>query len=86
MVTPPFTRNLDIRPALDEFDVRHRIVLSVLTEIRQQGLAKVVYPHLALCDEARCRIESNGRTLYSDDNHLTRYGADSIRHIFEPVL
>jgi peptidoglycan/LPS O-acetylase OafA/YrhL len=79
-------RNLDIRPALDQFNARHGVALSQLAEIRQQGLAKVVYPHLALCDEARCRIESNGRALYADDNHLTRYGVDSIRHIFGPVL
>jgi peptidoglycan/LPS O-acetylase OafA/YrhL len=79
-------RNLDIRPARDGFNARHHIVLSALTGIGQRELARVVYPHLALCDEARCRIESNGRALYSDDNHLTRYGADSIGHIFEPVL
>jgi len=81
-----FGHDVDISPALDSFVERNRIVLSALAELTGRPLVRVVYPHAALCDETSCRVESDGRALYADDNHLSVHGAGTIRHIFEDVL
>jgi hypothetical protein len=81
-------RDVDIRPGLADFDERNRIAVSTLAGLGERGLATVVFPHLALCEgeEGRCRVESGGRTLYTDDNHLTRRGAGLLARTLEGVL
>ena len=36
--------------------------------------------------DGRCRIEKDGHLLYSDSNHLSRYGALDLQSLFEPVF
>jgi hypothetical protein len=79
-------RDVDIRPTRTAFEARNRVVLSVLTGLGGRGLAKVVHPHAALCDETRCRVEGEGRALYSDDNHLSRHGAGAIGSLLEEAF
>ena len=79
-------RSADIRPTLAEFEARNRTSLSVLAELAGRGLARIIYPEVALCDEARCRVESEGRALYSDDNHLSLSGAEVVGRLLEGIL
>ena len=46
----------------------------------------VADPKVALCPGTRCEIESNGRLLYRDSNHLSRVGAMFVRSALEPCL
>jgi hypothetical protein len=71
-------RDIDIRPTRDAFEARNDTVLAVLAGLVERGLVRVVHPHHALCDDDRCRVEGEGRALYTDDNHLSRRGAEAI--------
>ena len=79
-------RSADIRPTVPEFEERNRTSHSVLAELAGRGLARIIYPEVALCDEARCRVESEGRALYSDDNHLSLSGAEVVGRLLQGIL
>jgi peptidoglycan/LPS O-acetylase OafA/YrhL len=52
------------------------------TSARAQELTRaveVVDPKDVLCSGARCELETNGRSLYRDSNHLSRAGAMQIK-------
>jgi hypothetical protein len=75
-----------IGPSLEDFDRRNEFSLSTMADLERRKLAKVVYPHKALCDAWACRVEEGGHALYADDNHLTRYGAALIKDVFKPAF
>jgi hypothetical protein len=57
-----------------------------MADLGHRSLATVIYPHAALCDEVACEVERAGRALYSDDNHLSLFGAASIKDVFAPAF
>lgn len=79
-------RDLDIRPARDAFEARNAVPLAAMADLAGRSLATVLYPHAALCDAAACAVESGGRALYSDDNHLSLHGAAAIESILAPAF
>ena len=76
-----FGRDIDIRPTRDAFEQRNDIPLSAMVDLGHRSLATIIYPHAGLCDDTACEVERAGRALYSDDNHLSLYGATSIEAI-----
>ncbi len=74
-------REVDLRPARASFEERNHIPLSAMADLSQRSLATIIYPHAGLCDDTACEVERAGRALYSDDNHLSLYGAASIEAI-----
>ena len=46
----------------------------------------MIWPHERLCNDAGCEISRDGHVLYSDDDHLSVFGAQSIAGLFEPVF
>ena len=46
----------------------------------------VIDPAAMLCDEALCRTQADGRSVYKDAGHLSVYGALWIRPIFDPLV
>jgi len=74
----------DIGPTLAQFEARNRFVLDTFRSL--DGMADFVYPHRMLCPKLRCAVTLEGKPLYLDGNHLSRFGADSISAIFEPVF
>jgi hypothetical protein len=76
-----FGRDIDIRPTRDAFEQRNDIPLSAMVDLGHRSLATIIYPHAGLCDDTACEVERAGRALYSDDNHLSLYGAASIEAI-----
>lgn len=51
---------------------------AVAKSIGAQPNLTVVDPKTIFCDEQRCKAYQNGRLLYRDDDHLTRYGTDRL--------
>jgi peptidoglycan/LPS O-acetylase OafA/YrhL len=74
----------DLGPTLAQFEARNRFVLDTFRSL--DGMADFIYPHRMLCPKLRCAVMLNGRPLYLDGTHLTRFGAESISAIFEPVF
>jgi peptidoglycan/LPS O-acetylase OafA/YrhL len=77
-------RSEDIGPTVEQFQTRNRFVLDQLATIK--GSAEVVYPHRILCTAPRCSVGRLGKSLYLDDDHLSRFGAETVSEIFEPIF
>lgn len=76
-----------IRPVLQaDFERRQRIVLDALAKLEASGTAKVLYPHGALCDGRTCEVVTGTMPLYSDDDHLSGFGALRVVRSLAPHL
>lgn len=74
----------DIGPTLAAFEARNKFVLGYFQAHADD--AEYVYPHRLLCSPTRCAVAREGKPLYSDDNHLSRFGAQNMRPLFEPLF
>jgi peptidoglycan/LPS O-acetylase OafA/YrhL len=86
-----------VRAALTHRDVslfelslaHHRDRSSFVNDVLDALMTKVPFrridPATMLCDDARCHLQEDGRSLYSDNNHLSAYGAVSLLPLFMPI-
>jgi hypothetical protein len=45
-----------------------------------------IKPAELLCEDKRCMIHKDGRSFYSDDDHLSQAGAEYLSPLFAPVF
>jgi peptidoglycan/LPS O-acetylase OafA/YrhL len=69
-----------------DFERRQRLVLAALADVAAAGHALVLYPHTVLCDGATCAVADGVRPLYSDDDHLSAFGAERVARALAPRL
>jgi hypothetical protein len=81
-----FAPNLEIAPTLAEFDQRQHFVLSLLRDLAQRYPIGTIWPHERLCGDNGCAILRDGHLLYSDDDHLSVFGAQSIASEFTAIF
>jgi peptidoglycan/LPS O-acetylase OafA/YrhL len=55
-------------------------------DLAARGLVELLRPTDILCRDGRCVAWRDGHSLYSDDAHLSAYGADLVAPIFERVF
>lgn len=60
------------------FDERQAVVLPALKALEAVPGVSVVYPHRSLCDATACRYATGDIPLYTDDDHLSRAGVDTV--------
>jgi peptidoglycan/LPS O-acetylase OafA/YrhL len=78
-----FNLDTDIRLELADYLQRQIHVFSEFDKMQRRYGAKIVYPHQMLCANGYCDITRDGVALYSDSNHLTKFGAKLLRPLFE---
>lgn len=71
-------RNINLEVTPDEYQEQQDHIFLILEQIARDNRVTLIYPHEALCDDKRCALEENGRSLYFDDDHLSKYGAEGI--------
>jgi peptidoglycan/LPS O-acetylase OafA/YrhL len=78
----------DVRVDLDreEFDARQHFVSATLADLSRKLGFVILDLGQSLCGETRCAATRDGRSLYADDNHLSRDGALLTTSIFDPVF
>jgi hypothetical protein len=81
-----FADELEIAPTIAEFDQRQHFVLGLLGGLARRYPIGMIWPHEGLCNDVRCEIVRDGHLLYSDDDHLSVFGAQSIAGLFAPVF
>jgi len=81
-----FAQGLEIAPTIAEFDERQRFVLALLDDLARRHPIGTIWPHERLCNDVGCDIVRDGHLLYSDDDHLSVFGAQSIAGLFAPVF
>lgn len=70
----------------DEYAKRHRVVLEAQDAAHAQCGVTILDPRPYLCDAQRCESMRDGRPLYFDDDHLSRYGAAFLKPMFAQAL
>ena len=68
------------------FDAVQAPILEALAALDAMPRVRVIYPHLALCNETRCRAVEDGRPLYVDDDHLSPAGVRVIAGLLDDAL
>ena len=81
-----FARDLEIAPTLAEFDHRQGFVLALMSDLERRYPIGTIWPHERLCGDAGCAIARDGHVLYSDGDHLSVFGAQSIAGLFSPIF
>jgi peptidoglycan/LPS O-acetylase OafA/YrhL len=70
-----FDNDIRIAPTTLEFSKREQFIFSTFRALEERFPIKVIWPHEAMCDANECRVEVEGRPLYSDGHHLSVTGA-----------
>jgi hypothetical protein len=71
---------------LSEHIARQSFVNSVFEEIDGPGV-HLIDPTPVFCsNDGLCRAARDGRSLYEDEHHVSRFGALEARPIFEPMF
>jgi hypothetical protein len=78
-------RAADPGPTLADFEAHNRFVFDAFRS--NTDAAEYLFPHQLLCsDGEHCATIRDERPLYSDQAHLSRFGAESVSVLFEPVF
>ncbi len=72
--------------SLEDHSLRQASFRQHLHMIRESYDLKTLDPADILCNAAVCRSTMNGRSLYRDDDHLSRFGSITIKNLFMPVV
>jgi peptidoglycan/LPS O-acetylase OafA/YrhL len=73
--------------AVSEHHKRQAFLSQLFAELAQDPQVRVVDPAPRLCDaNGLCRVERDGYSLYTDDNHLSEVGARLVAPFLEPLF
>ena len=82
-----FGRDAPVPPDRATYEARQKKVRDLFADI---GIPRpgyeIVEPADFLCGTGTCRIEMDGRLLYSDDDHPSEFGAGVLARLLEPAL
>ena len=70
--------------SLEGYKKQQKYITPILKHIEKITSAQVVWPHKYLCqgDDLMCEIGDEHGLYYYDDDHLSKYGAEKIAHLF----
>jgi len=81
-----FGRTAPSPPSREDYATRQAFVLEMLARVEQPPDVMVLRPDAILCGDSACQVVRDGRPLYFDGHHLTRYGAALLEPMFTPVF
>ncbi len=76
-----FSENL----SLDELNNRNKPTNELFKSLTQCGVT-VLDPIPYLCNESYCPFEKNDNLIYRDDDHLSQFGSELLRKMWESTL
>jgi peptidoglycan/LPS O-acetylase OafA/YrhL len=65
---------------------RQKFVTDTFRDLQKKFKFEVIDPTNWLCPTDICRLVEGGRSIYRDNHHLSRFGAQLIRPIFNPIF
>ena len=79
-------RTREISVSMDEYRQRHARVLEAQDAARAQCGVTILDPLPYLCENGRCDAVVAKRSMYFDDDHLSRYGAGHLVPMFSSIF
>jgi hypothetical protein len=77
---------MDIRTTLASYQKRQSTFFKIAKDLAKKYNIKILYPHKYMCGEEFCNIVKNGIPLYSDENHLSIYGAMQLKEMAREAI
>ena len=81
-----YSSTQEIRIRRDTYQQRHQTILNLLAETKAQCGTRLLSPQSILCPGDYCQIEQEGRSLYFDDDHLSKRGAALLSPLLEQAI
>lgn len=75
-----------LQPHRIDVEARQAFVQDQFRLLARQYPLQLIGTHAELCGNDYCMIESAGRPLYRDSNHLSGYGAMKVAPLLEPIF
>jgi SGNH domain (fused to AT3 domains) len=76
----------DVRITESQYSLESKQIDNQLARIAAEYHATTIDPKTQLCDNSRCLIARDGRSLYRDSHHLTVFGALQLADSFRPIF
>ncbi len=76
----------DMRQSRSEFEFQYRTALAIFKSSMRKDDATLVDIEDFFCDSEKCDLMRNGRSLFFDWGHLSRYGSDLLSPIFKNIF
>lgn len=78
--------NAPIIPASQVYDAHIRRTQWIKDYVSSVPGVRTIDPASALCDSGKCSLSRSGRSLYSDRNHLSVFGALNVSPLFDAIF
>jgi hypothetical protein len=78
--------NNDLSISIEDYKARNAWVCAAQDAARDQCGIKILDPTAILCRDGRCWASQNGRSLYSDYDHLSEFGNKLLVPMFGQVF
>ena len=73
-------------PRKRDFDLRQHRTDAALAKLESDYHVKVIRPSQYLCNPSTCAILQQGRPLYQDEDHLSRFGSLQLAFLFKDLF
>jgi peptidoglycan/LPS O-acetylase OafA/YrhL len=81
-----FSRNVTLALSVAELDRRQDGAVALLRKIEQARRAHVIWIEPYFCSTSACAVTRNGRPIYSDGFHLSRFGTQFLAPALTPIF
>lgn len=81
-----FGAKREISISIDDYRERHRWVIDMQNQARDQCGVKILDPVPYICSQSRCSGVHNNRPIYYDDDHLSEYGNKLLIPMFKDIF
>lgn len=78
--------NVRISPAIEEYMERNKGVFEVFENLSKKYKFTVIYPDKFLCEDGKCKLSVEGKSLYIDTDHLSKTGSIYVKSMFDEYM
>jgi len=79
-------KDIEFRPLLAEYYERQKISLGLFNHHHITGDIQLINLHEFMCGEVYCNMFSEGKSIYIDNNHISRTYADKLSPIYDELF
>lgn len=79
-------KNPQLSVPMEVYFKRNKLIWGAQNVASTECNLKVINPLTVICNENECDGYYKGRPIFYDDNHLSNFGAEKLKKIFEPIF
>jgi len=79
-------KSIDFRPVLAEYMERQKIAFDVFNYYQKKGDIELIKMHEYMCDQDTCEVIEAGKSIYIDNNHISRTYALKLAPVYDGLF